>query len=127
MKLLLDTNALMWAVEGNSRLGRKALAKIENPRNEIAFSTVSLWEIIIKIRVGKLRQDWKKLAATAIQAGFRRIDINVTHMQALDTLPFYHGDPFDHLILAQAIAEQATIVTADSNMMRYGVPILECG
>lgn len=127
MKLLLDTNALIWAVQDNPKLGRRARARIGDRNNEVLFSTVSIWEILIKVRARKLHLDWRKLAGAAGEAGYARLDIGMDHMETLDGLPLHHGDPYDHLILAQAVAERATLVTADQNMMRYGVPIIECG
>ncbi|SDC95350.1 PIN domain nuclease, a component of toxin-antitoxin system (PIN domain) [Sphingomonas sp. YR710] len=127
MKLLLDTHALIWAVQDNPRLGRRARARIGDRKNKVLFSTVSIWEILIKIRTGKLHIDWRKLTGAAGEAGYARLDIGIDHMEALDALPLRHGDPYDHLILAQAISERATLVTADQNMKLYDVPILECG
>lgn len=126
MRLLLDTHALIWAIADHPKLGKKARAVIADRNNDVLYSVVSIWEILIKVRVGKLHLDWRKLTGAAGEAGFQRIDVGTDHMEALDTLPFHHGDPFDHLILAQAIAEGARIVTSDQNMMRYDVPIMEC-
>lgn len=127
MKLLLDTNALIWAVGDHPRLGRRARARITDSSNVVLFSMVSIWELLIKIRTGKLHLDWRKLAGVAGEAGFVRLDIGIDHMEALDALPLRHGDPYDHLILAQAVSERATLITADQNMMLYDVPIIECG
>lgn len=123
---MLDTHALIWAIADHPKLGKRARAVIADRNNDVLFSVVSIWEILIKVRVGKLHLDWRKLAGAAGEAGFQRIDVGTDHMEALDALPFHHGDPFDHLILAQAIAEGARIVTSDQNMMRYDIPIMEC-
>ncbi|MEQ1548405.1 MAG: type II toxin-antitoxin system VapC family toxin [Chakrabartia sp.] len=127
MKLLLDTNALIWTIEQNPKLGKRAQSLIERHGNDVMFSIVSIWELLIKTRTGKLHLDWQIVSAGASEAGLIQIGVDLTHMEALNALPYYHGDPFDHLILAQAITEGATLVTSDQNMMHYGVPIIECG
>ena len=127
MKLLLDTNALIWAIEDNPRLGRKARGLIADSNHEILFSVVSIWEAVLKVRAGKVQFDWRKLAGAAGANGFRRIDLSIGHVTAFETLEAHHRDPFDHMILAQAISEGATLVTSDAMMMKYDVPIVECG
>lgn len=127
MRLLLDTNALIWAVAADPRLAKEAQGLIADRDNAVLFSVVSIWEILIKVRVGKLHLDWRKLTGAAGQAGFQRIGVDIAHMETLAALPFYHRDPYDHLILAQAITEGASLVTSDANMGLYDVPIIACG
>lgn len=126
MKLLLDTHVLLWAIEGNKRLGPGARAAIVDRRNDVLFSIVSIWELLIKIRVGKLHLDWRKLSAIASETGFRRIGVDMAHLETLSLLPRHHGDPYDHLLLAQASVEEATLVTSDQHMTRYGITCMDC-
>jgi PIN domain nuclease of toxin-antitoxin system len=127
VRFLLDTNAFIWALEDNPRLGRKARSLITDTSNDVIFSVVSVWEVLIKARVGKTHLNWRKLTGAAAEAGFERIGVEMAHLAALADLPYHHRDPFDHLILATATAEKATLITSDGDMLRYGVPIVECG
>lgn len=126
MRLLLDTQVLLWFAEDSPRLKNAIAEAIEDSANEIMVSTVSLWEVAIKVRVGKLVADVPALAASCVQNGFRLIDVTTKHVARLAALPLVkgHRDPFDHLLLAQAVAEGATFVSADAAASRYGVPVL---
>ncbi len=126
MRLFLDTHVLLWAIEGNRRLGPQARSAITDRDNDVLFSVVSIWELLIKIRVGKLHLDWRKLSAVASEAGFRRIGVEMAHLESLAFLPRHHGDPYDHLLLAQASVEEAILVTSDEHMTRYGIACMDC-
>lgn len=127
MKLLLDTHVLLWFASGDAQLGSRARASIADPNNEVLVSVVSLWEAAIKVRIGKLEVDLQNLIANSVRAGFRMLDLTPVHVARLMWLPTTeeHRDPFDHLLLAQAAAEEATFVTNDGHAKRYGVPILK--
>ncbi len=124
MKLLLDTHALLWWLEDDAALGQHARERIEDPPNEVLVSVVSLWEIAIKTRIGKLRADVTEIAGAIEQEDFAMLGIGVEHLRALAELPRHHRDPFDHLLIAQALVEDATFVTADRNAARYPVALL---
>ena len=124
MRLLLDTHALIWWLGDAPRLGAMARALIADPDNEVVISAVSLWEITIKWRVGKLEHPGSHFGALLRDQRFDILPITFDHVRRLDGLAFHHGDPFDHLILAQAQHERATIVTADRQMTRYGLPCI---
>jgi len=126
MRLLLDTHVLLWFASGDDQLGRKAREAIADPDNTVLVSVVSLWEAAIKVRIGKLEVDIPTLIENTVGAGFDLIDLTPMHVKRLLTLPISdrHRDPFDHLLLAQAAAEEATFVTDDGHAKRYGVPIL---
>ena len=128
MRLLLDTQILLWFAEDHPRLKSHVADAIEDAANEVLVSTVSLWEIAIKVRVGKLAADVPALTASCLRNGFRLIEVSALHVARLTTLPWIkaHHDPFDHLLLAQAAAEGATFVSADAQAGRYGVPLLRC-
>lgn len=124
MRLLLDTNALIWWLTDNPKLGPKARHLIASPQNEIATSIVSLWEISIKWRVGKMDRRGTDFGILLEQQDIELLQITQDHLAALEVLPFHHGDPYDHLILAQAKVEGARIITSDRQMSAYDIPCI---
>ena len=121
MKVLLDTNVLLWWLMGSPRLDDGSRDLIADPSNEILVSVVSLWEIAIKVRIGKLRADLHEIEGQIEQEGFQRVAIASAHLGALMPLPQHHRDPFDHLLMAQAISEEAVFLTSDRLVQRYPV------
>ena len=124
MNLLLDTHAFLWWVAASGELSRKARSAIGGARNECFVSVASGWEIAIKVSLGKLRIDGaldrflpEQLAAN----GFRALAIDLKHAARVATLPFHHRDPFDRLLVAQALEEDLAMVTADPVFAKYGV------
>lgn len=126
MKLLLDTHALLWWLEDDGRLGARARSLIEEPTNDVLVSVASLWEIVVKLRVRKLEADIGDIAAAVQQDGFALLDIRVAHLLSLAALPAHHRDPFDHLLIAQAIAEDAAFVSDDRHVPAYPVRTIPC-
>jgi PIN domain nuclease of toxin-antitoxin system len=95
-------------------------------RTTSSFSAVSLWEITVKLRIGKLDADIDEILAILPDQGFDRLDITDAHLIALAALPLRHRDPFDHLLMAQAVAEGAHFVSQDRNVTLYGIPFVSC-
>lgn len=126
MKFLLDTHALLFWLNDDARLGPRVRKLIADPRNDILVSSGSFWEIVVKMRIGKLTADINEIIDATERGGFVRLGIEPSHLAALATLPLHHRDPFDHLLIAQALAEQATFVSADKNAPKYPVPVLAC-
>jgi PIN domain nuclease of toxin-antitoxin system len=126
LKLLLDTHALLWWLSDDPRLGDHARDLIAEPTNDILVSAVSLWEILVKVRAGKLTADIQDILAEMKAQGFEMLEIGPAHLLALATLPMHHKDPFDHLLIAQAIAEGATFLSEDGYTPRYAVPYVTC-
>ena len=128
MKLLLDTHALLWWLSDDERLGGQARDLIADPGNDVLVSAVSLWEIVVKVRIGKLDADVGKISDSIAQDGFTLLSITPAHLMALGSLPRYpdHRDPFDHLLIAQAITEGATFVSEDRTIPLYTVSIVTC-
>jgi PIN domain nuclease of toxin-antitoxin system len=89
---------------------------------------VSLWEIVVKVRVGKLQADIDEISAAVKRQGLTLLGISLAHLSKLSDLPLHpdHRDPFDHLLIAQAMAEAAALVSEDRNMPRYPVPVVSC-
>lgn len=126
MRLLLDTHALLWWLDDDPRLGVRARALVEDPANDVLVSVASLWEIVVKARVGELDADIEEVAAAVEGDGFILLGISVAHLAALATLPMRHRDPFDHLLIAQAMAEDAGFVSDDRNARGYPVRCIPC-
>ena len=126
MRLLLDTHAVLWWVNDDRRLGVGSRALLQDRANAAYFSIVSLWEIALKVRVGKLRADVDVISNTLGRQGFVMLAITPAHLIAMTTLPDHHGDPFDHLLAAQAIVEGAALLTADRRMPLYPVQCVDC-
>jgi PIN domain nuclease of toxin-antitoxin system len=126
VKLLLDTHALLWWLADDEQFGRRAKGLVEDPANDVLVSMVSLWEIAVKVRVGKLQADIREIADAVEKEGFTLLEIGVAHLLTLAGLPVHHRDPFDHLLIAQAITEDATFVSEDRNSARYPARIMTC-
>jgi PIN domain nuclease of toxin-antitoxin system len=124
LKLLLDTHILLWWHADDPRLGSSLRDRIAAEGAQVKFSVASLWEIAVKARIGKLKADIRAIVAASEADGFDRLDIAIDHLEALGRLPAYHRDPFDHLLIAQAISEDLTMVTADRRASSYPVRIL---
>jgi PIN domain nuclease of toxin-antitoxin system len=123
MLLLLDTNALIWWLKDPSLLSGQARIAIETPTNTVLCSAVSSVEIAIKTSNGKLslQSDWE---AAAHDAQFTFLPLTFDHARCLRTLPMLHKDPFDRMLVAQTIIENATFVTSDTKLADYGIPVL---
>jgi PIN domain nuclease of toxin-antitoxin system len=124
MRLLLDTHAFLWFVLNDPALSPDASQAIADPLNDIAISPVTYWEIAIKIGIGKysLPEPLAVFMEREIATNqFDILHIEPRHVAPLTTLPFHHRDPFDRLIIAQAMVEQIPVVSADAAFDDYGV------
>ncbi|MBU0674261.1 MAG: type II toxin-antitoxin system VapC family toxin [Proteobacteria bacterium] len=125
MKLLLDTHLLLWAAGDTDQLSLAARAMIQDPVNELFFSAASLWEIAIKLGLGRadFHVDARVLRRALLDNGYNELPITSEHAVAIDTLPSIHKDPFDRILVAQAMTEGITLITADSIVAEYPGPI----
>ena len=121
MRYLLDTHAILWCAQGNECLpsGVRAIIRDE----ECFYSVASLWEIAIKQSLGKLDTELSlsELDEQCQLAGLRRIAIDIAHLERIKTLPDVHRDPFDRLLVAQALEEELAVVTCDGLISQYPV------
>ncbi len=128
MRLLVDTHALVWFLEDNPALSAKAKSAIEAAEGgPPLISHASVWEIAIKVHLGKLRlpSPFENLFPTTIESlGFDFLPMRMEHFQGLLDLPLHHRDPFDRLLIVQAQIEKLALVTHDSYATAYDVPIL---
>ncbi len=126
MKILLDTHVLSW-IATVDKLSTAATVAFFDTRNELYFSIVGYWEMAVKIGLGKLTLDDKwadQVNDTINKNGIRWLPIQQAHCQHVTTLPYHHGDPFDRMLIAQALVEEMTLMTADAKIQQYTVPTL---
>ncbi|HEV2401501.1 MAG TPA: type II toxin-antitoxin system VapC family toxin [Candidatus Sulfotelmatobacter sp.] len=125
MKFLLDTHLLLWAAGQPNRLSAAAVKLIDNPANELFFSTASIWEVAIKRGLGRtdFRADPRLLRRGLLDNGYSELPIVSDHVVAIDSLPPIHKDPFDRLLVAQATVEGITLLTADTVVAKYPGPV----
>ncbi len=124
MRLLLDTHAMYWYVEGDPQLSAVVQMLIQDASNEILISPASYWEIAIKISIGKwkLRRSYEDFIDIGLNNyGFQVLPILPVHTARLVGLPFHHRDPFDRLLVAQALVEGLSVVSNDAAFDAYGV------
>jgi PIN domain nuclease of toxin-antitoxin system len=124
MNLLLDTHTLIWALENNPTLSKNARCAITNGENLVFISAASLWEISIKKAMGKLKTP-DNLQEEIELHRFSQLNINFDHAQLAGELPNIHKDPFDRMLIAQAMIEKLTLVTRDEVIPQYSVKLIK--
>jgi PIN domain nuclease of toxin-antitoxin system len=130
VNLLLDTHVALWAVAGHRRLSARARALINDPANTIAVSAVSLWEIAIKHALGRRSEaaivlSARQAAEAFALAGFSMSAMTPAHALAVENLPAHHSDPFDRLLVAQALSEPLRLLTHDDLVASYSDTIIK--
>jgi PIN domain nuclease of toxin-antitoxin system len=125
VKLLLDTQLLLWAAVAPERLSARAKREINDPENQLLFSAASLWEIAIKSSLGRanFNVEPRVLRRAMLDNGYVELPVNSEHAVNVDNLPPLHKDPFDRLLLSQALVEGITLLTADEQLARYKRPV----
>ncbi len=121
MRLLLDTHVLLWALAEPERLSPRVREWLVSPANEVLFSAANIWEIAIKAQIGRLSLSVtvEEIVEAALASGFRELPIRAAHAAAVYRLPLHHRDPFDRILIAQAITEPARLLTVDATLARY--------
>lgn len=118
MRLLLDTNILIWVMDDDPMLSPTARRTIEQA-TAVFVSSVSIWEISIKAALGKLRLDMTRFVPRLSEAGFEPLAVSWEHSRAVHDLPHHHRDPFDRMLVAQAVSEPLRLLTHDGMLARY--------
>lgn len=124
MRVLLDTHTLLWFFDGNPRINATVRSLIEDLRNEIFVSIASIWEISIKVSLGKMDVGEPFEAYFTQQIAINKmavLNISLRHAAVVRTLPFHHRDPFDRMLIAQALSENLTLVNNETLFDAYGV------
>jgi PIN domain nuclease of toxin-antitoxin system len=127
VKLLLDTHAFLWWITDDDRLSERAGDLIADGANDVFFSAASAWEIAIKAGLGRIRlpgDAWTFTPDQLERNAFQALPVHVTHAVAVIALPDLHRDPFDRMLVAQALTESLTIVSGDQDLSRYPVPVV---
>jgi PIN domain nuclease of toxin-antitoxin system len=127
LRVLLDTHVFLWAISDPERLSSRVQEVIKDARNEVLLSIASAWEIAVKSSLGKLDLPHPAMAFVQRQLASHRLGIlpiQLSHLSALEKLPWHHRDPFDRMLVAQCLAESASLVTVDTQLRRYEVEVL---
>ena len=127
MKVLLDTHAFLWLITDDERLSENARQTFLNTENSLFFSAVSLWEICIKKSLGKisLRDGWFQTIKDEMEINtIQWLPIEMTHCAEVTELPFHHRDPFDRMLIAQAIVEEMKLLSRDSRLSDYAIELI---
>lgn len=125
VNLLLDTNVLLWWLDGAERLSDAAVGSISDDSNDIVVSAATIWEIAIKKSLGKLAIDGD-VRQHLKEQWFRELPIDGRHAAEVENLPWHHRDPFDRMLVAQARCEGLTLLTGDRQLAGYDVPAILC-
>lgn len=127
MRFLLDTHTFLWAISDSGLLSKRAKSVLENLENECFLSTASVWEIVIKHSIGKLKlkRSPEKLIIEEMQLGnYQSLAIQMNHVFSMEKIPQFHKDPFDRILIGQALAEGLQIITNDPLIKKYKVKTL---
>jgi PIN domain nuclease of toxin-antitoxin system len=127
MKVLFDTHAFLWWADEPDRLSTKALEILQDKRNGLILSLASVWELQIKVQLGKLelKMPLADLIVSQQQKNrVRLLPVKLPHIVALATLPSYHRDPFDRILIAQARTESITLISHDAEIAQYPVQVI---
>ncbi len=126
MRILLDTHLILWALTDSPRLPAAARKLIEDEKNHIYFSAASVWEVSIKhsLSAKQMPVSGTKLNGFLREAGYFELPVSAVHAAAVETLPHYHKDPFDRILVAQAVSEPMCLLTHDSILQQYGESVL---
>ena len=127
MKVLLDTHAFLWLITNDDRLSDNARQTFLNTENRLFFSAASLWEICIKMSLGKisLKDEWFQTIQEEMEINtIQWLPIEMAHCAEVSELPFHHRDPFDRMLIAQAIVEELKLLSRDSRLSDYPVDLI---
>lgn len=126
MKVLLDTQILIWTFDHTEKLSKSTVEIIKNPKNQIFVSVVTFWEIAIKLSLDKMKLPFElsQLVEETLSNNIEILGIEVNHILKVASLPFHHRDPFDRLIISQGITGNFSIITSDNKFTLYDIKII---
>jgi PIN domain nuclease of toxin-antitoxin system len=117
MRILLDTHVLLWALAEPKKLPKRIKSHLENAEDEILFSAANIWEIAIKSQIGKSSFGPALIAKSAVESGFVELPVRAEAAAMVAEIPLHHRDPFDRLLIAQAVSEPAVFCTVDETIL----------
>lgn len=126
MKALLDTHTFLWAISGDERLSQRAKQVFLGP-SDLWLSVASIWEILIKVQIGKMplpSPAGPYLVKKLVENRIETLPVSRDHVLRVETLPMHHNDPFDRMLIAQSLEEKLPLVTADKTFTRYPVEVV---
>lgn len=123
MRLLIDTHILIWQFIDDPRMTQKFRTIVDDPSNEKVVSDASFWEMAIKVSQGRLKLKISDVEREIAENGYERLPIKADHIRVIETLPRHHRDPFDHLLIAQAMVERIPVLTADEQFGAYPIQL----
>jgi PIN domain nuclease of toxin-antitoxin system len=123
LKLILDTHAALWWLSGDERFGAAAEESLADATNQVLLSAAVVWEVAIKRSLGKLQAP-DGFAATFLAGGAQPLPVSLEHAGEMERLPWHHRDPFDRLLIAQAIVERAALVSGDAAVRAYDARVV---
>ncbi len=121
---LIDTHIFIWWMEKSNKLPQELFDLLNNPHNKIFLSVVSVWEIVLKKRKKKLDLSMD-MKVSVQKSKFSVLPIEIDHVFGIDILPLHHKDPFDRILISQAIVEKLTLITTDDKIVKYNLPMLK--
>ena len=124
MRVLLDTQIVLWWMTDDKQLTQRAESTISNPDNEIYVSAASIWEIAIKASIGRMQGDIEAIVGAIHPSGFIELPITGQHAAQITKLPLHHRDPFDRILVAQSLSEPMRLLTRDHILRKYGELVL---
>ena len=127
MKILLDTHAFIWLDSQPEKLSKKAIEVCQDTSNDLYLSMASLWEMQIKVQLGKLKLNISLEEMLVLQQqenDLKVLNFSLAHIYQLQSLPFHHNDPFDRIIIAQSILENMTLISVDDKLKAYNIAVL---
>ena len=119
MRLLLDTHILLWWLMGDRRLPKGLAKALASTENDVAVSAASVWEIVIKRMLGRIEVDLDELLSSIVADGFAELPVRFSHTLNVRSLPRHHDDPFDRILIAQAVSDGRRLVTTDQSILAY--------
>jgi PIN domain nuclease of toxin-antitoxin system len=123
MRILVDTHIFLWQFFDDPKLSQRMRDIIDDQKLQLLLSDVSIWEIAIKVRLGKLPFDMRDIEAEIKRCGYEPLKIERAHVVAVATVLRHHNDPFDHLLIAQAMVERIPMLTADEQFSAYPISL----
>ncbi len=127
MRILLDSNVLLWMLSDRGRLTPRTLQLVEDERNELFVSRTSIWEISAKVAAGRLAMPGSTIQSLIDEIGKANViilELENRYIVRTETLPYHHSDPFDRILIAQALEEDLTILSSDSKFPLYDAPVI---